>query len=185
MVAFDNLIRLGLIESIKRSDGSVGYVAVEMPPEKADRILAAFLKESAKAEAKSTRMDRINRPAIPLRAKRFEKLAMVRGAQPRHEPPMNKIKMCKVIETVDLDSRKDVLCTWFVISRKRPLFGPSGSLGLGYAQVIDDYGSGETKECRAAVEELFTESEALTFVKFARTRLNASTTIEPSRVANS
>jgi hypothetical protein len=96
-------------------------------------------------------MDRIKRPAISLRAKRFEKLAMVRGAQPRHDPP---IKMCKVIETVDLDSRKDVLCTWFVISRKRSLFGPSGSLGVGYAQVIDDYRS-------------------------ARTRLNASTTIEP------
>jgi hypothetical protein len=54
---------------------------------------------------------------------------------------------------------------WFVNKRERPLFGPGGSLGIEYRDVITDYDPNDMLP-EGAVEELFTEAEAKAFCEF-------------------
>ena len=63
---------------------------------------------------------------------------------------------------------KNVMFWWFVETRDKKLFGPDGSLGVEYRDVIADYepdpDSGPYAE--GAVEELFTAAEAKAFVEY-------------------
>jgi hypothetical protein len=44
-----------------------------------------------------------------------------------------------VRSTADLHGYRDVAICWFVCERDRRLFGPTGSLGISYGQVITGY----------------------------------------------
>ena len=69
-------------------------------------------------------------------------------------------------EVVDLENgRKDVRCDWFVIQRKRPLFGTNGLLQPNFRGIVEDP---DSSECRQAATELFTRAEAKAFIKSAR-----------------
>jgi hypothetical protein len=68
----------------------------------------------------------------------------------------------------NLRGYKDVTIRWFVERRGNKLFGPGGSLGVAYQDVIKDYDPDHDGGPYAedALEELFTESEAKAFAKF-------------------
>ena len=93
------------------------------------------------------------------------------------------IRLFEVLEAADLEivGRENVRCHWFVIQRKRPLFGPNGSLQPDYRGVISAGGHADV------AEEFFTFDEATTFAEIARTRLDFHVTIEPVKlpIANS
>lgn len=91
------------------------------------------------------------------------------------------IRLFEVTEVVDLSAgRKNVHCHWFVILRKRPLFGPNGSLQPDYLGVIA--AGAHDQDCEFAAEEFFTADEAKAFAELARTRLHIRVKIEPAKL---
>jgi hypothetical protein len=81
----------------------------------------------------------------------------------------------------NLHGYKDVVVDWFVEHRAQCLFGPNGSLGVAYADVITDYEHAYDKHyAEGAVEEYFTEDEANAFVAWLKANRNGSenTTVE-------
>ena len=91
------------------------------------------------------------------------------------------IRLFEVTEVVDFSAgRKNVRCHWFVILRKRPLFGPNGSLQSDYLGVI--VAGAHDQDCEFAAEECFTADEAKAFAEFARTCLHIRVKIEPAKL---
>jgi hypothetical protein len=91
------------------------------------------------------------------------------------------IRLFEVTEVVDLSAgRKNVHCHWFVILRKRPLFGPNGSLQPDYLGVVA--AGAHDQDCEFVAEEFFTADEAKAFAELARTRLHIRVKIEPAKL---
>ncbi len=77
--------------------------------------------------------------------------------------------------TNNLRGYKDVPIDWFVEKRERPLFGPNGSLGVAYQEVIEKYDARQHDYAEMALEGYFTEAEAGAFVDWVRAHRNDDT----------
>jgi hypothetical protein len=95
---------------------------------------------------------------------------------------MTKPKLFRITSVAKYaDNHRNVPVEWFVRYRPVPLFGPKGSTGLGYRDVMD-CGGGEfayplpdgvcDTRRGLAVDEMFTEEEVNAFVKQAKTWKN-------------
>jgi hypothetical protein len=74
----------------------------------------------------------------------------------------------------EFHGHRNVMLEFFVEGRKQRLFGPDGSLGIAYSDVIKDYDVSDycARYAEGAVEECFTEAEANEFIAWTKQHRN-------------
>jgi hypothetical protein len=103
--------------------------------------------------------------------RRKETLALLSQNQWREQMTLNKLKLFGISSLVaNLHGYNDVSVEWFVDERPQRLFGPDGSLGISYSDLVKSYDASDPHAGYAeiAVEEYFTEAEAEAFTAWAK-----------------